>query len=152
MRSDLGLSVLGAAVAAGATFLLDPQTGKRRRALLRDKLGSLSRHTHSAIDKTSRDLRNRAYGTVVSIKSGHPIRGRFAVLNANWPPAIRLMVGTAGGIMTAAGLTKGGTVGRVLSGIGIGSLALAITNFSVRDMLKKSSHGKIAAFPRTHAA
>src|SRR5262245_33138314 len=152
MRGNLGLSVLGAAIGASAVFLLDPQTGKRRRALLRDKLGSISRQTASVIDKTSRDLRNRAHGTVVSIKSGHPMRGGFAVLNANWPPAIRLIVGTTGGIMTAAGFVKGGAIGRVLSGIGVGSLALAMTNFSVRDTLRKSTHGKIAAFPRRHAA
>jgi hypothetical protein len=152
MRSDLGLSFLGAAVGAGATFLLDPQTGKRRRALLRDKMGSFSRQTTIAIDKTARDLRNRAYGTVMSIKSGHPMRGGLAVLNANWPPAVRLMVGVTGGMMTAVGAAKGRTEGKVLVGVGIGSLTLAVTNFSIRGRLKKSTRGKFAAFWRRLAA
>src|SRR4029079_14165975 len=98
MMSDVGLSVCGAAIGAGAMFLLDPRLGKRRRSLLRDKAVSVSRHTASAIDKTSRGLKNRAHGTVISIRSGHPMRGGFAWLNANWPPAIRLLVGATGGI------------------------------------------------------
>jgi hypothetical protein len=150
MRSDLGLSVLGAAIGAGAMFLLDPRLGKRRRALLRDRTVSFSRHTATAIDKTARDLKNRTHGTVVSIKSGHPMRGGFALLNANWPPAIRLLVGTTGGIITALGLARGNRAGRILSGIGIGSLVFAITNLSVRDTIK-STRGKIALFHRNAA-
>lgn len=36
MRSYLGLGVLAAGVGAGMMFLLDPQTGRRRRAILQN--------------------------------------------------------------------------------------------------------------------
>jgi BON domain len=75
MRNQLGLSVLGAAgFGAGLMFLLDPDMGTRRRAILRDKLISFTRLAAWAADKTSRDLKNRIYGTVASTKS------RFAVI------------------------------------------------------------------------
>src|SRR5438132_3496092 len=70
MRNQLGLGVLGTAgLGAGLMFLLDPDLGTRRRAILRDKLISLSRLAAWAADKTSRDVKNRLYGTVVSAKA-----------------------------------------------------------------------------------
>src|SRR6266852_3765258 len=70
MRNQLGLGVLGTAgLGAGLMFLLDPDMGTRRRAILRDKLISFARLAAWAADKTSRDLKNRLYGTVLSTKS-----------------------------------------------------------------------------------
>ena len=70
MRNQLGLGVLGSAgLGAGLMFLLDPDLGTRRRAILRDKLISLSRLAAGAADKTSRDVKNRLYGTVVATQS-----------------------------------------------------------------------------------
>ena len=86
MRSYLGL-VLGAGIGAGLMFLLDPQMGKRRRAVFRDKTGSFGRQASAVIDKTARDLRNRTCGTVASFKTGHLAQMRPSILNANWPPA-----------------------------------------------------------------
>jgi hypothetical protein len=139
MRSELGLGVLGAGIGAGLMFLLDPQMGRRRRAVLRDKTFSLSHHASAAIDRTARDLRNRTYGTVVSIKSGHIGQIRPTILNSNWPPAIRLIIGISGGAVTALGAAKRGVVGSVLSGIGLVSVATAVTNFSFRETLNRLS-------------
>jgi hypothetical protein len=70
MRKELGLGVASTAgLGAGLMFLLDPDMGARRRAILRDKLISLSRLAAWAADKTSRDLKNRVYGTIASTKS-----------------------------------------------------------------------------------
>src|SRR5438105_989384 len=70
MRNQLGLGVLGTAgLGAGLLFLFDPDMGKRRRAILRDKIDSLMRLTVWAADKTSRDVKNRLFGTVQSTKS-----------------------------------------------------------------------------------
>lgn len=147
MRSDLGLGVLAASLGAGVMFLLDPRGGRRRRALLRDKGFSWARHATGAIDKTSRDLKNRVHGTIVNIRSGHPLRGKPALLNSNWPPAIRLMAGTAGGLMTIFGAAKGGAMGKTLSGIGIGAMALATTNFSARDLFRRVSRAGETQMP-----
>jgi len=139
MRSYLGLGVLGAGIGAGLMFLLDPQMGKRRRAVLRDKTFSVTHHASAAIDRTARDLRNRTYGTVVSIRSGHIGQIRPTILNRNWPPAIRLIVGLSGGAVTALGAAKRGVAGSVLGGIGLVSVGMAATNFSVRDTLNRLS-------------
>ena len=137
MRSYIGLGALGAGIGAGLMFLLDPQMGKRRRAVFRDKTVSFRRQASAAIDKTARDLRNRTYGTVVAFKSGHIAQMRPSIFNANWPPAIRLIAGTAGGAITAVGTAKKGVAGFVLGGIGAAALTLAITNFSIRDLLSR---------------
>jgi len=230
MRNQLGLGVLGAAgVGAGLMYLLDPDLGNRRRAILRDRLFSVSRLAAWAADKTSRDVKNRLYGTVVATKSrfsdtdvdtsddilvervrsqmgrtvSHPhaihvsarncrvtlsgeilsdevnaliraiyaVKGvkevvnklnahdqpgdisslqggrtrhgsRIALLQSNWPPAVRLMMGTGGLITTAAGIKQGGLLGSILTGIGAGLTALSLTNQSMRQI------AKIIEFPK----
>jgi hypothetical protein len=50
-------------------YVFDPQQGKRRRALLRDKLVWLQRKTGDCMEVTARDLSNRASGIAASIQS-----------------------------------------------------------------------------------
>jgi hypothetical protein len=50
-------------------FLLDPQTGGRRRALLRDKAVRAARRTADAADATARDVSNRARGLAASTRA-----------------------------------------------------------------------------------
>ena len=238
MRNQLGLGVLGTAgLGAGLMFLLDPDMGNRRRAILRDKILSLMRLTAWAADKTSRDAKNRLFGTVHSTKFrfsdiavsddvlvervrsqmgravSHPhaihvtaengrvtltgeilsdevddllhsvsavkgvekvtnqlnaheepggvssLQGRhrgrgsgLALMQSNWPPAVRLMIGTSGLIATGAGIKQGGILGAILGGIGTGIVALAITNRSVRHMIDRASavpeqRGRTLCFP-----
>lgn len=52
----------GLALGAIAMFLLDPDKGRRRRALARDKMYSTGVKTRKRIDAKSRDLTNRAKG------------------------------------------------------------------------------------------
>jgi hypothetical protein len=52
----------GLALGALTMFLLDPDKGRRRRALARDKIYSAGVKTRKHIDARSRDLTNRAKG------------------------------------------------------------------------------------------
>lgn len=52
----------GVALGAITMFLLDPDKGRRRRALARDKVYSTAVRTGKRIDAKSRDLANRAKG------------------------------------------------------------------------------------------
>jgi gas vesicle protein len=52
----------GAGVGAALAFILDPDRGRRRRALLADKMTRASRTTRKALDATARDIGNRARG------------------------------------------------------------------------------------------
>ncbi|HEY5883631.1 MAG TPA: BON domain-containing protein [Pyrinomonadaceae bacterium] len=61
--------VTGIGLGAGAMFLLDPDRGRRRRALIRDKAVNLSNTGKDALDKTARDLRNRATGVIAETKA-----------------------------------------------------------------------------------
>jgi hypothetical protein len=53
---------------AGLMYFLDPDNGKRRRALLRDQLLHLSRVGKEALGRTGRDLANRAHGLSVRLE------------------------------------------------------------------------------------
>jgi len=59
----------GLGIGTGVMYLLDPDRGKRRRALLRDKCVSATTKTGEGIETTARDLSNRARGIASSIRS-----------------------------------------------------------------------------------
>ena len=59
----------GVTVGAGAVYLLDPELGRRRRALFRDRLGRLERRAQEDVDAAARDLSNRARGAVARLES-----------------------------------------------------------------------------------
>lgn len=60
---------LSAGLGAGLMYLLDPQRGRRRRALLRNQMVHSLRKTTDAIDTTSRDLINRSRGINAQLRS-----------------------------------------------------------------------------------
>ncbi|HEX2244346.1 MAG TPA: BON domain-containing protein, partial [Gammaproteobacteria bacterium] len=65
-----GLAVLGAAGAGAALmYFLDPQRGRRRRVLARDKVNRITHKTTGTVGATSRDLRNRALGIMAETRS-----------------------------------------------------------------------------------
>ena len=65
-----GWAVLGGVgVGAALMYLLDPDRGNRRRALLRDKLVRCTNQTGMYLGKAGRDARNRAQGLVAEARS-----------------------------------------------------------------------------------
>jgi BON domain len=65
----VAVPLLAAAAGAGVMYLLDPDGGGRRRALLRDRLVHAAHRTGDAVDSTSRDVSNRARGVVAELRS-----------------------------------------------------------------------------------
>ena len=65
--SQLNWMLRGAALGALAMFLLDPDKGRRRRALARDKMRSTAVRARKRINAKSRDLSNRARGLQAEI-------------------------------------------------------------------------------------
>lgn len=59
----------GLGIGTGLMFLLDPNQGKRRRAMLRDKCYWAARKTGEGVEVTARDLRNRTHGIVSEVQS-----------------------------------------------------------------------------------
>lgn len=97
----LGHLLGGAAVGAGIMYLLDPDGGRRRRALLRDQLVSAAHRTGDAVDATSRDVTNRARGVVAELR-GRLRREQVGddVLRERVRARIGSVVGHAGAIET----------------------------------------------------
>lgn len=60
--------LLGITLGAAGAFLYDPEQGRRRRALLRDKLGRTVNEGRAFADAASRDLRQRAQGIASQVK------------------------------------------------------------------------------------
>ena len=66
----LGSAGLGLVLGAGVMYLLDPQGGRGRRALARDKAVSLAKTGGTAVGKKSRHLGNRTKGLISEAGSG----------------------------------------------------------------------------------
>lgn len=59
----------GLGLGAALMYLFDPDRGRRRRALIRDKAEGVANKAGDYAGKMSRDVRNRAYGLVAETKS-----------------------------------------------------------------------------------
>lgn len=65
-----GMSLCGAAgLGAGLMYFFDPDRGKRRRGMVRNKANHLARIASDAGGKTQRDLRNHLLGAVAEVES-----------------------------------------------------------------------------------
>src|SRR5687767_10406429 len=60
--------LMGATLGSTLMFLLDPNGGRRRRALMRDQFTRASRKTRDGLDATARDMTNRAGGIVAAAR------------------------------------------------------------------------------------
>lgn len=58
----------GAAIGAGTMFLLDPDRGARRRALIRDKAARAANKTSDGLDALTRDVANRTRGAAATVR------------------------------------------------------------------------------------
>lgn len=68
MKNQGGL-IGGLLAGAGLMYLLDPDRGARRRALVRDRAARARTKLGDGLDATARDLRNRAKGTAAEVQS-----------------------------------------------------------------------------------
>lgn len=69
MKQELTTLLSGAGLGATLIYLLDPNAGPRRRALLRDRLVSLSHTAGNQLEPTGRDLLNRLQGVGAELLS-----------------------------------------------------------------------------------
>src|SRR5947209_14245955 len=97
----------GMGLGAGLMYVFDPQMGRRRRALARDKAVRLAHEARDAADVVRRDLSNRARGLAhgdLSVLAGgkralqNPLRG-------SWSPSARALMVAGGAGLFAFGMT-----------------------------------------------
>lgn len=68
MRGALGI-LTGLGLGAAAMYLFDPEGGRRRRAMIRDKATSANRRTQRVIRGRAKDISNRAKGLLHETRS-----------------------------------------------------------------------------------
>jgi uncharacterized membrane protein len=66
---------------------------------------------------------------------GRPREPRPELLQENWAPAIRLLMGTVGGLMVLQGVRTKGRLRSVLAAGGVGLMTRAITNLPTRRLI-----------------
>jgi hypothetical protein len=66
---DKGKFITGVLAGLGLAFILDPDRGARRRALIRDKATQTGRRLADGVGTKTRDLRNRAEGAAAELRS-----------------------------------------------------------------------------------
>jgi BON domain-containing protein len=59
----------GLGLGAALMYVLDPERGKRRRAVVRDKAVSVTKKTGDSLGSRSRDWKNRAKGVAAEVRS-----------------------------------------------------------------------------------
>jgi hypothetical protein len=69
MSSSTCAFLAGAAIGAGLMYLLDPQGGRRRRALIRDKAYGWANDAQDYAGKKARHLGNVAHGMMHEARS-----------------------------------------------------------------------------------
>jgi uncharacterized membrane protein len=88
-----------------------------------------------------RDVRNelevhRTANAVPALQgAGRPREQRPELLQENWAPATRVIMGTIGGGLALKGLRSKGAAGRALSALGLGLLTRAMTNLPARRLV-----------------
>lgn len=116
----------GLGLGAGLMYLLDPDRGKRRRALIRDRALHASRVANREVNKRINDLRNRAYGLAKhteglfwtrEVSDGQltgQIRSKLGRLTSH-PHAVTTNV--ENGKVTLSGHIPAGEVGHLVCGV-----------------------------------
>jgi len=99
MTSSVRAGLIGAVVGGTAMFMLDPDRGARRRAVVRDKSAAVARKTRQAAGATGREVGNRLGGMRATLRE----RGR-----TGWSPGARLACGlaAAGTALACASLAR----------------------------------------------
>ncbi len=128
--------VAGVGLGAGLMYILDPEQGRHRRALARDKAVRLAHEAEDALGVVSKDVRNRAQGLAagdLSVLVGgkralaHPLSGR-------WSPTGRAILSGLGIGLFAYGLTRSAPAACLFGSAGCALLAEGIANIGLEDL------------------
>jgi hypothetical protein len=131
-----GYLFAGMGIGAGVMFILDPDRGRRRRALVRDKAVSTWNQSEQYAEKMARDLANRSRGVYYETKAAMTGKERNPVHEHSdrsaspetWSPATRLIASAMGGGLALYGFRRGGLLGKGVTALGMGLLTRGMTN------------------------
>jgi hypothetical protein len=148
MLSNRVSMLAGIGIGAGLMYFLDPERGRRRRALARDRLAHVRRLGANAMGSTSRDLAHRASGAAARVRRTlrreqvddavlmERVRSRLGRLVAH-PHAVS--VTARDGVVTLRGSVQRSEVKRFLRRVG--------RIRGVRDVISELSDDRYARVP-----
>jgi len=142
---DVGIACVG----AGAMYLLDPEVGRRRRALIRDQYVRWRGESLDAFRVAARDLSNRAAGVVAEtrgfLEDKMPALGAgTAARRGRLTPATRALIGSVTGGLVLATASRYAILGPLVASAALGSLAAAVANVE-RGRLRSAAESRHAA-------
>lgn len=123
MQQARGAVITGLGLGAGLMFFLDPERGRRRRALVRDRMVHAARVGTDAVSATRRDVAHRAAGAAARLRGARDaapvddtvlverVRARLGRVVSH-PRALH--VESAAGVVTLRGPILTAEVGRLL--------------------------------------
>jgi uncharacterized membrane protein len=148
-----GLVWLG--LGAAIMYLSDPQTGRRRRADIRNQFDATTRKIQHGADVVVRDASNRAHGLLVETRTALANRREQTALELqgptisgvmrdtcaawgrdNWSPSQRAVGAALGTGVFAAGYFRGGLRGFVMCALGGMLFARATANENITSLVK----------------
>ena len=142
---------------AALMFFGDPQSGRRRRADMRNQLEAASHRLQHARDVVRRDATNRYQGLVAETRGAIESGKREGFVSAGtslaqiakgsaltwrrqrWSPAQRALAGAGGAALAMYGYIRGGLKGMVLCAAGGALVARATSNENLSETLR--GHG-----------
>ncbi len=131
-----------AGLGAGLMYFLDPDRGRGRRSLVRDKGRRMINQSSRAAGKTWRDTSNRVQGVATAGRNAFRRReaARFEFMQENWSPAARALAGAAGAGLVGWAL-KSRSVPSLAAGLaGAALLTRAVTNRDIRSAVGLGTH------------
>jgi len=141
-----GLGVIGSAgLGALLVYIFDPGMGRRRRALIADKMRRIRHKTSKASQVTARDFKNRLAGLTAESRNLIATGGEkkiangfhsetWDVLQTNWSPSTRFIAGTFGAATALWGARKLSVFGSGVAALGGAIVARALTNMDFKRL------------------
>ncbi len=139
---------------AALMYFYDPETGRRRRARLKDQVDATTRKLEHTRDVIVRDARNRAQGLAAEARGvidtgrseGLVSAGTSLATTAthtagtgrrnHWSPAQRALAGAAGAGLAMFGYLRGGVKGVAMCALGSALVARSTANEQLADVLR----------------
>ena len=139
MNDRMCMMATGGLGGAMLMYFLDPRSGRRRRAVLRDQAISAGRRGQESLAATWRDARNRGQGLLIEAgrgwrdKPGSEDRadqnqGRFELMQEHWSPAVRMSTGMIGAGLLAFGARRRDSLGATIALLGAATVTRASLN------------------------
>lgn len=148
-----GLVYLG--LGAAVMYLMDPQSGRKRRADLKNRLDATARRLERGKEVVARDAANRTHGLLVETRQALEARRRDGELTLhgpsfaeiangtlaawrreNWSPAQRALAGAFGIGIATYGYFRGGLKGLSLCALGGALVARATANENLAALVR----------------